>query len=68
MNYKITYLIEPDNGCEGFMPGEELMVTLILSDENGNERKAQLPDMLAYKLKWNVGTTVTSEDVEKYCK
>ena len=50
------------------MPGEEPMVTLILSDENGSERTVQMPDMLAYKLKWDVGTTVTSEDVEKYCK
>lgn len=50
------------------MPGEEPMVTLIPSDENGDGRKLQLPDMLAYQLKWGVGTTVTSEDVEKYCK
>ena len=64
----MTDLIEPDNGCEGFMPGEEPMVTLILSDENRNERKVQLSDMLAYQLKWDIGTTVTSEDVGKYCK
>ena len=68
MNYRITDLIEPDTGCEGFMPGEEPMVTLILSDESGNDRKVQLPDMLAYKLKWDIGTTVTSDEVEKYCK
>ena len=68
MNYKITDLIEPDNGCEGFMPGEEPMVTLILSDENDNERKVKLPDMLAYKLKWDVGVTISEEDIERYCK
>ena len=68
MPYIIKDLIEPDNGCEGFMPGEEPMVTLILSDDNGNERKVQLPDVLAYRLKWDVGTEVTSEEVEKYCK
>ena len=44
------------------MPGEEPMVTLILSDENGSERKVQMPDMLAYKLKWDVGVTISEED------
>ena len=68
MNYRIIDHIEPDNGCEGFMPGEEPMVTLILSDESGNERKVQLPDMLAYRLRWDVDTTVTSDEVERYCK
>ena len=68
MNYRIIDLIEPDNGCEGFMPGEEPMVTLILSDDSGAEIKVQLPDMLAYQLKWDTGTAVTSEEVEKYCK
>lgn len=68
MSYQITDLIEPDNGCEGFMPGEEPMVTLILSSDNGAERKVQLPDILAYQLKWDVGTTITEEDIEKYCK
>ncbi len=67
MDYRIIDLIEPDNGCEGFMPGEEPMVTLTLADENGDERKVQLPDMLAYQLRWDVGTTVTNEEVEKYC-
>ena len=52
MNYRIIDLIEPDNGCEGFIPGEKPMVTLILSDDSGSERKVQLPDMLAYRLKW----------------
>lgn len=67
MTYKITDLIEPDNGCEGFMPGEEPMVTLILTSDRGIERKVQLPDILAYQLKWNIGTTITEEDIEKYC-
>ena len=68
ITYKITDLIEPDNGCEGFMPGEEPMVTLILTSDSGNERKVQLPDILAYQLKWDVRTTITEEDIEKYCK
>lgn len=68
MIYTITDLIEPDNGCEGFMPGEEPMVTLILTSDSGIERKVQLPDMRAYQLKWDVGTIITEEDIEKYCK
>ncbi len=68
MTYKIIDLIEPDNGCEGFLLGEEPMVTLILSSDSGAERKVQLPDMLAYRLKWDVGVTVSDEDIEKNCK
>lgn len=67
MTYRITDLIEPDNGCEGFMPGEEPMVTLTLTDENGAERTARLPDVLAYRLKWDIGVTVTDEELGKYC-
>ena len=68
MTYKITDLIEPDNGCEGFMPGEEPMVTLILTPDSGTERKVQLSDILAYQLKWDVGATITEEDIENYCR
>ncbi|MBR5089898.1 MAG: hypothetical protein IK093_10770 [Ruminiclostridium sp.] len=68
MMYRIIDLIEPDNGCEGFMPGEEPMVTLILSSDSGAERKVQLADMLAYRLKWDIGVKVSEEDIEKYCK
>lgn len=68
MTYRIIDLIEPDNGCEGFMPGEEPMVTLILADENGAEKKVRLPDVLAYELKWDAGATLSGADVEKYCK
>lgn len=68
MIYRIIDLIEPDNGCEGFMPGEEPMVTLVLADENGNNRTVRLPDVQAYLLKWDVGSEVSGEDVEKYCK
>ncbi len=68
MKYKITDLIEPDNGCEGFMPGEEPMVTLILLSDTGEERTVQLPDMLAYRLKWDVGTEIREQDITEYCK
>ena len=43
-------------------------VTLILTSDSGTQRKVQLPDMLAYQLKWDVGATITEEDIEKYCK
>lgn len=67
MNYTITDLIEPDNGCEGFMPGEEPMVTLILTSEDGAVKKVKLPDILAYRLKWDTGVTVSDDDIGKYC-
>ena len=68
MNYRITELTEPDNGCEGFMPGEEPMVTLTLTSENGAVRTVKLPDALAYRLKWDIGVTVSDDDIGKYCK
>ena len=43
-------------------------VTLILTSDSGTQRKVQLPDILAYRLKWDVGATITEEDIEKYCK
>ena len=67
MIYRITDLIEPDNGCEGFMPGEEPLVTLILEAEDGTGKTVQLPDMLAYKLRWDTGVTVSDEELAKYC-
>ena len=68
MIYTITDLTEPDNGCEGFMPGEEPMATLKLRSGDGTEKIVKLPDILAYRLKWDMGVTVTDEDIEKYCE
>ncbi|WP_294488464.1 hypothetical protein [uncultured Ruminococcus sp.] len=62
MKYKITDLIEPDNGCEGFAEGEEPMVTLIL--ENG--REVRVPDMTAYKNGWDIGAELTDEQLAPY--
>ncbi|HCJ40881.1 hypothetical protein [uncultured Ruminococcus sp.] len=62
MKYKITDLIEPDNGCEGFAEGEEPMVTLIL--ENG--REVRVPDMTAYKNGWDIGAELTDEQLASY--
>lgn len=61
---KIVALIEPDNGCEGFMPGEEPLVTLTLDDG----REVRIPDMLAYKMNWDIGQSISDEDIEKYAR
>ena len=59
---KIVELIEPDNGCEGFLPGEEPLVTLTLDDG----REVRIPDMLAYKMNWDIGQSISDEDIKKY--
>ena len=64
MTYRIVDLNEPDNGCEGYLPGEEPMVTLTLEDG----RRFEVLDMLAYKMGWDVGGSVSSEDIQKYAK
>lgn len=61
---KIVDLIEPDNGCEGFLPGEEPVVTLTLDDG----REVRIPDMLAYKMNWDIGQSISDEDIEKYSR
>ena len=64
MKRLITDLTEPDRGCEGFLPGEEPMVTLTLDDG----RIISVPDRLAYDMGWDTGSTITDEDIEKYGK
>ena len=59
MLYKIIDLIEPDNGCEGYLPGEEPMVTLILEDG----RSVKVYDRLAYDKGWDVGGEISDEDI-----
>lgn len=61
---KIVDLDEPDNGCEGFLPGEEPLVTLTLDDG----RKVRLPDTLAYKMNWDIGQSISDEDIEKFSR
>lgn len=61
---KIVDLIEPDNGCEGFLPGEEPLVTLTLDDG----REVRIPDMLVYKKNWDIGQSISDEDIEKYAR
>ncbi len=62
MLHKITDLIEPDNGCEGFMEGEEPAVSLILDDG----RTVKVYDKLAYEKGWDTGCEISDEDIEKY--
>lgn len=64
MFHTITDLLEPDNGCEGFMPGEEPLVTLTLDDG----RQVRVYDRLAYEMGWDVGKTISDEDIEKNAK
>lgn len=64
MLHTITDLAEPDNGCEGFAEGEEPLVTLTLDDG----RKIKVPDMLAYKMDWDIGKTISDEDIKEYAR
>ena len=66
MKYIVTDLEEPDNGCEGFMPGEEPMVTLTLKDENGNVSKVRVKDTDAYRLGWDTGSEIADEELNIY--
>lgn len=62
---KIIDLTEPDNGCEGFMAGEEPAVTLTLDDG----RMIKVYDKLAYENGFDIGKEISDEDIEKYsCK
>ena len=62
MKHRITDLFEPDNGCEGFMPGEEPTATLVLDDG----RHIRVYDRLAYDKNGDVGGEISDEDIEKY--
>ncbi len=62
MLHRITDLIEPDNGCEGFLPGEEPTVTLILDDG----RKIKVYDRLAYEKGWDVGSDISDEEITEH--
>ena len=62
MTHTITDLTEPDNGCEGFMPGEEPKVTLLLDDG----RRIKVYDALAYKMGWDTGSEITDEEIAEH--
>ena len=60
--HTITDLEEPDHGCEGFLPGEEPMVTLTLDDG----RRIKVSDRLAYEKNWDVGREISGRDIMVY--
>ena len=64
MTHKIIDLDEPDHGCEGFLPGEEPMVTLTLDDG----RIIRVPDRAAYDNDWDTGREISDADIEKYAE
>lgn len=68
MKYKVTDLIESDYGCEGLAPGEELMVTLILTDENGKIVQVRVEDKLALEKNWDVGAMIDAAEIDEYKK
>ena len=65
MKYKVTDLIERDYGCEGLAPGEEPMVTLILTDENGKIIQVRVEDKLALKKNWDVGAVIDAAEIDE---
>ena len=62
MTHIITDLDEPDNGCEGFMPGDEPKVTLTLDDG----RRIRVYDRLAYQKGWDIGSSITDEEIAEF--
>ena len=62
MQNKIIDLIEPDNGCEGFMPGDEPKVTLVLEDG----RRIRVYDRLAYEKGWDTGSEISDEEIAEF--
>lgn len=59
--YKITDLIEDDHGCEGFMPGEEPMTTLIIENKNGEQKTVKIYDKKAYEMGLDIGVILSDE-------
>ena len=51
MRYEILEIYEEDHGCEGLMPGEELMDQVYVRDENGKEQWLRIPDAVGQNLK-----------------
>ena len=50
MKLKIIEIYEEDHGCEGLMPGEELMDQVYVRDPDGNERWIRIPDRIGQNL------------------
>ena len=50
MKLTILEIYEEDHGCEGLMPGEELMDMVYVRDEQGEQRWIRIPDSQAKDL------------------
>ena len=50
MKYEILEIYEEDHGCEGLMPGEELMDMVYARDASGQERWLRIPDRIGKDL------------------
>lgn len=50
MRGQILEIYEEDHGCEGLMPGEELMDMVLVRDADGNERWLRIPDRIGKDL------------------
>ena len=56
MKYTVLEIYEEDHGCEGLMPGEELMDMVYARDEAGKERWLRIPDRIGKD--FNVGDEI----------
>ena len=54
----VTEIIEDDFGCEGISEDAEVMVTVVVTDCEGQEQRIRMSDSLAYERKIEAGDTV----------
>ena len=55
MKYTILDIIEWDYGCEGIPDGEEPMCSVVVRDENGEEKTLKLTDSYLTENDLNIG-------------
>lgn len=56
--YTVKSIFEFDFGCEGLAEGQALMVSVLLTDEHGNECLLQQEDTYLYEQDINEGDVV----------
>lgn len=59
MKYTILEIYEEDHGCEGLMPGEELMDMVYVRGEDGAEHWLRIPDRIGRD--YQVGDVITED-------
>ena len=47
MRFEILEIYEEDHGCEGLLPGEELMDEVYVRGEDGKTQWLRIPDRIA---------------------